>query len=489
MRPGHRDSRRKCASHPAAIKSDFALRVEPAAPSKSQSLSTPARSPRAAQSPSRRQSAQNGGSDRDDAVQRVLEMVATEEAEEAAAIPKRRAPAPVQPPPPTRRKKDKKKDKRTEDAATQEEEIPADETPARRKRRTSSVFSNFHAWLPLACTVASFGVYVAVAASTVPAGLEPKTYVWHKLGFILTVILIGTPALLAASFFIGSFGDVLTVVIKIPAIILTQAWAEDLLALQPLPYVPTFGAWAATYFLIVNTFELEGLEAQGSMCIVRGVHTAVYYLVFAGMLTPPQTTAANPGNWLWQPQGAAVQNPAPPERKDDARPDGAKKDEAPKVDGAKAGAETENEKANKPDREPIATQLTDEERSLTLTRKFGEALVAQDYKRAYEMMSRTYQRKVTLDEFSAIHRQALFDYGKPLKAEAGHGETESGTLTGPEFERFGDVPPNDRFAWTYANLTAESDSAEKPPCCDCWLLLVKRGRELRVGAFEYEACN
>src|SRR5262249_10458436 len=152
--------------------------------------------------------------------------------------------------------------------------------------------------------------------------------------------------------------------------------------------------------------------------------------------------AANPGNWLWQPQGAAVQNP-PAERKEDARQDGAKKDEAPKVDGAKAETKTDDEKTDKPDREPVSPQLTDEERSLALTRKFAEALVAQDYKRAYEMMSRTYQRKVTLDEFSAIHRQALFDYGKPLKAEAGHGETESGTLSGPEFERFGDVLPND----------------------------------------------
>jgi hypothetical protein len=68
-------------------------------------------------------------------------------------------------------------------------------------------------------------------------------------------------------------------------------------------------------------------------------------------------------------------------------------------------------------------------------------------------------------------------------------DTDDGTLTGPELERFRSVPPQDRVAWTYANLTVESDPAGTARCYDCWLLIVKSGKDLRVGAFEYEACE
>ena len=48
---------------------------------------------------------------------------------------------------------------------------------------------------------------------------------------------------------------------------------------------------------------------------------------------------------------------------------------------------------------------------------------------------------------------------------------------------------------TYAELLDASeelvkrDSPDWPRCYDCWLLLIKSGQELRVGAFEYEACE
>ena len=41
-----------------------------------------------------------------------------------------------------------------------------------------------------------------------------------------------------------------------------------------------------TLFLVASAFELEGLEVQVSMCLMRGAHTAVYWLAFVGLLPP-----------------------------------------------------------------------------------------------------------------------------------------------------------------------------------------------------------
>ena len=96
---------------------------------------------------------------------------------------------------------------------------------------------------------------------------------------------------------------------------------------------------------------------------------------------------------------------------------------------------------------------------------------------------------MTLEAFAAIHRQALVDYGKPLTASAGHGDIGEGALADAEFARFRDVPPKDRFAWTFANLALKLDQGKTVECFDCWLLLVNNGKELRVGAFEYDSCD
>ena len=124
-----------------------------------------------------------------------------------------------------------------------------------------------------------------------------------------------------------------------------------------------------------------------------------------------------------------------------------------------------------------------------MTQKFGDALVAADYARAYALMSPNYQKTVTLAKFSAIHRRAIDEFGKPLKAAAGLGDLNEAEMQGPEFDRFAKVPAKDRAAWTFANLSPELRQGETVRCYDCWLLLVRSGEELRVGAFEYEPCE
>jgi hypothetical protein len=275
------------------------------------------------------------------------------------------------------------------------------------------------------------------------------------------------------------YGELKTVLISVSAIVLTQAWAEDLLTLQPLPYVPTFGAWAVTLFLCMNAFEQDGLEAQASMCIVRGTHTAVYWLLFLRLLSPPADDGQAAPNVV-QPQPAGQQEAVD------------KKQPADKMDEARGKeAQTDESRTNAPDKGPSAVpqERTAEDRGLSLTQKFGEALVAQNYEGAYDLMSRRYQRTVTLEAFSELHRKALARYGKPLKAAAGLSEEDEASLKGPEFERFRNVPPKERFAWTYANLAVELNQGETARCYDCWLLLVNSGKTLRVGAFEYEACE
>jgi hypothetical protein len=196
---------------------------------------------------------------------------------------------------------------------------------------------------------------------------------------------------------------------------------------------------------------------------VRGAHTAAFWLLFVGIISPLKHGAADPP--ARPPEPIVKEEPA------------AKKDPVVNKD--------------EPVKEslPVPRDDTAEARSISLTQKFGDALVAQDYARAYAMMSRDYQQTATLQEFSAIHNQALADYGKPLKALAGVGEADDASLQGPEFRRFDRVPKPDRVAWTYANLSLELDQGESVRCYDCWLLLVKSGPELRVGAFEYDKCD
>lgn len=409
--------------------------------------------------------------------EQVIETFATEDSGELTALADRGQrdanPAPKR----LDRKKNKrkKKDKRPVENPLAPVEVHSETIIERNKR---GVWFNSDDLLPAALAVGSLVVYAVIAANTVPRGLDSSNYLWHKLGFIVTVIAICTPVLLAASALMGiCFGELKTVLLKIPAIVLTQGCAEDLLMMQPLPYLPTFGAWAVTLFLVMNAFDLEGLEAQLSMCLVRGIYSAVYWSLFVGMLTPPNLPAAQ--NWLFQ-----------PELKEDLAPKEPPVDNQNKAKEKAAGNRNESKpgKSGKEPR-PVPQQRTADERSLTLTQEFGDALVAQDYERAHALMSRDYQGRVTLAAFSAIHRQALVDYGKPLKAEAGLGDTDEVSLTGAEFNRFRDVPPEDRFAWTYANLALELDRGETVRCYDCWLMLVQTEGELRVGAFEYGACT
>jgi hypothetical protein len=405
------------------------------------------------------------------AIDRVLESSGNVESEKPVALPARGDGERVPSQAPLVRRKPKKRKKK------QRDESPSEISSPRWKKNPSI---DFEAWKPAGLAVATLVIFVCVAVSTVPPGFVASTYVWNKLGFMLTVFLICTPVLFVGSIVMSiSYGEVKTVLFNVAGIILTQAWAEDLLTLQPLPYVPTFGAWAVTLFLCMNAFDQEGLEAQASMCLVRGTHTAVYWLLFVKLLTVPPDSAQAVPNEPAQPPAAVQQAPAekePADKADEAQRKEIRKDES---------------KGSEPDKgpRPVAQGRTAEDRSLALTQKFGDALVAEDYAWAYDLMSPKYQKTVTLEEFSALHRQAQARFGKPRKATAGLGDEDAASLKGPEFERFQNVPPRDRIAWTYANLALELDQGLSVRCYDCWLLLVKSGKAVRVGAFEYEACE
>jgi len=390
---------------------------------------------------------------------------------------------------------------------------------------------DFGAWLPAGLTLASLVVFLCVSSSTVPKGIPSSTYLWHKFGFLIALIVIITPVLMVSSALLGiCYGDTKDALVKLPAIILTQIWAEDLLGLLPQPYVGTIGAWVVTLFLFVNAFELESWEAVVSMCVVRGAHTAAFWLIFAALLTPPKSEGEGitPPNAVLQmapmPSAAMMEPPAqmapianhepgakpkPVEKKEPVEKEElvenkerAKKkepaDKKKKADTKEPGDSKDSEDSNvpgvRPDEQflrprPVPPGGVPIARSISLTQKFGDALVAADYGRAYALMSPAYKKSVTLGTFTAIHRQAIVDYGSPLKAVAGFGDLDETQLRGAEFERFTTVPAKERVAWTYANLASELRRGETVRCYDCWLLLVRRGEELRVGAFEYEECE
>jgi hypothetical protein len=218
-----------------------------------------------------------------------------------------------------------------------------------------------------------------------------------------------------------------------------------------VPFVGNLIVWLATFYMFVSFFDLDHLEAIRSMFIVRGVHMLAFMLLFAGMIS-----------LVVSGKGGAV-------------------GDALAGLGGVADAEGDDEMGDIPGGKAALYHA--------LTKQFGDALVAQDYPLAYALMSPGYQATVSVDEFSAIQRKAIADFGKPLKCEAGVGTLDRAELSGPGFARFASVPVEIRSAWMHAELALELDNGETVRCVDCWLLLVESQDGFRVGAFEYQLCD
>jgi hypothetical protein len=308
--------------------------------------------------------------------------------------------------------------------------------------------------LPLIIGIGSLVIYVVVAAFNVPAGMPVAMYVGVKLGFSLVLMVITLLALfVAAAALDTTYGFVHTALVKIVAIVLTQAWLSDVLGLIPVPFVGNLIVWVAVFYMFVSFFDLDHLEAIRSMAIVRVVQILGTMLLFASLL-----------GLIMSGKGGAV-------------------GDALAGLGGVADAEADDEMGDVPGGKAAATAYR------AVTQQFGEALVAQDYPKAYALMSPGYQATVSVDDFAAQHRKAAADFGKPLKCTAGIGTTDRSEIMGPEFARFGNVPVEARRAWMHAELALQFEDGEMVRCVDCWLLLIESADGFRIGAFEYMPCD
>jgi hypothetical protein len=321
----------------------------------------------------------------------------------------------------------------------------------RKKRRQGESLPATEFLIPAVMAGVSLAIYVVVTILTVPAGRPLGLHIGISLGFTVVLTFVTLLALfVAAALLDTTYGFLHTAIVKIIAIVLTQAWLSEVLALIPVPFVGNLVVWLATFYMFVSFFDLDHLEAIRSMVIVRGIHMLAFWLLFAGMI-----------GLMMSGKGGAV-------------------GDALAGLGGVEDAEADDEMGDVPGGNAAVGRYR------TLTQQFGDALVVQDYPKAYALMSPGYQAAVSIDEFSALQRKALADFGKPLKCEAGVGTLDRNELRGPGFARFATVPAEMRLAWMQADLALELDDDEAVRSVDCWLLLVVEGPEgLRVGAFEY----
>ena len=308
--------------------------------------------------------------------------------------------------------------------------------------------------IPAVLAGVSLAIYVVFTILNVPAGSSVAPYLGIKLGFTVALTFVTLLALfVAAALLDTTYGFLHTAIVKIVAIVLTQAWLSDVLGLIPVPFVGNVIVWLATFYMFVSFFDLDHLEAIRSMVIVRGVHILAFWLFFAGMI-----------GLVMSGKGGAV-------------------GDALAGLGGVADAEADDEMGDVPGGKAAANAYR------AVTQQFGEALVAQDYPKAYALMSAGYQATVSVDDFTAQHRNAVADFGKPLKSEAGFGTLDRNELAGPGFARFASVPVEIRCAWMHAELALQFEDGEMVRCVDCWLLLIESADGFRIGAFEYMPCD
>ena len=329
-------------------------------------------------------------------------------------------------------------------------EQPVEKPRKKRSQGESQPATEF--LIPLVLAIVSLVIYVVVAYVTVPRGMPVGLYVGFKLGFTVVLTVITIAALfVAAALLDTTYGFFDTAIMKSLAIVLTQAWMSEISGLIPVPYVGGLVTWVATFYMFVAFFDLDHLEAIRSMFIVRGIHILAFMLLFAAMIS-----------LVMSGKGGAV-------------------GDALAGLGGGADVEADDEMDDVPGGKLALYNA--------VTQKFGDALVAQDYRLAYALMSPGYRATVSIDDFSAVHSKAVADFGKPLKCEAGVGTLVRAELVGPEFARFAGVPVESRCAWMHAELALELDGGETMRCVECRLLLVEGQDGFRVGAFEYQLCD
>lgn len=127
---------------------------------------------------------------------------------------------------------------------------------------------------------------------------------------------------------------------------------------------------------------------------------------------------------------------------------------------------------------PLANR---DEHYAAYAKDFGELLLKGDYQAAYDRCSSHLKAKMTLEQFTKAHQEAIKTYGKAARV--------SGTInfTRPELlkEQKGWPEGSDRQARVFANfhLQAQDDGSRAEYCCA--LNIVRENGQDLVCTFEY----
>lgn len=128
-----------------------------------------------------------------------------------------------------------------------------------------------------------------------------------------------------------------------------------------------------------------------------------------------------------------------------------------------------------------------------LAKQFGKALMKEDYKAAYALLSSEYQSRLPFDQFESEAEKARSEHGEPLKVEA-----DIGVVGNQFFISEGDpktygfspkIPPRSRLAWAFAKLALEVEGDDITRCYEARFLVVDDDGALKLGHVEYDWCD
>ena len=119
--------------------------------------------------------------------------------------------------------------------------------------------------------------------------------------------------------------------------------------------------------------------------------------------------------------------------------------------------------------------------------EFGEALMSEDYAKAWSFASSDLKNSMSLEDFSQAHADARKEYGVPLKLDVDYNTLDPQDLqNAAEYGFSAEIPQDIRRAWMAIQMGIELDEeGDIYRSCECWFLLVEEDGAEKVAHFEY----
>jgi hypothetical protein len=128
----------------------------------------------------------------------------------------------------------------------------------------------------------SVGTSLMLRPESLPLGL----WLGIRMGIVVASTVMTFGALFVAAAVLGTeYGFVTNAMLKVSAIVLTQAWVGDLATKIPVPFVDWLVTFGTTYAMFKYFFDLDDMEALASMAVVRLVHWIAIAFIFIAVMS------------------------------------------------------------------------------------------------------------------------------------------------------------------------------------------------------------